>query len=89
MHREITTGIGGLSQLKDPSVRVKEATTGVVEPLKRGQASKKYQYLGFCGELYGVPIIVSLGFGPLADCQTCLQRACTRTFGTSDPGAER
>ena len=85
MHREITTGIGGLSQLKDPSV--KEATTGVVEPLKRGQASKKYQYLGFCGELYGVPIIVSLGCGP--DRQTCLQRACTRTFGTSDPGAER
>ena len=37
--------MSGLSQLKDPSI--KEATTGVVEPLKRRQAYKKYQYLGF------------------------------------------
>ena len=79
MHREIATGIGGLSQLKDPSV--KEATTSVVEPLKRGQA-----YLGFCGELHSVHIDDSLGFGP--ERQTCLQRVCTRTFGTSSPGAE-
>ena len=86
MYRETTTGIGELSQLKDRSV--KEATTGVMELLERGQAGlQEYQYLGVCGELHGVPIVNSRGFGQ--ERKTCLQRECTRTFSASGPGAER